>query len=269
MNHPDTVPVHRCAESVDMTQPHVPERSPVVKAKVLVALAIVLASWGGNMGYQIVQDGLRVKVSMTPQLLLAFVMLTAMAVRCWRVRCDTLELAAPAGLIRRLSATSVDVCTNWVLVFCPIVCAAMFLSWAATGELRWEYDHSINTEHPVLAGLGCFLVCVGLVITYIVLFAWPVSRQRQSVGHFFAGMVILSEKGPMSLRDAVFRLLLGIITVVLGAISIPLAYVRRDRKLWHDCAYHTSAMVVVTWQKKTCQIDSSMPPRVPITGKGR
>lgn len=141
----------------------------------------------------------------------------------------------PAGLSRRFLAFLIDIVVCFALVLVPVTLAVLLLEFVQTGDFSWYVERREARSTDVFVFIGGFASFLGGVVLYAV----PAWRGRQSPGGVVFG-VYLRSPAPVSLWRAVSRACFGYVTICTAFISVPMALMRRDRRMWHDLFFHTS-----------------------------
>jgi uncharacterized RDD family membrane protein YckC len=146
-----------------------------------------------------------------------------------------MDMSKPVGLFKRFAACLIDLLVYLVLLLPSITFLALLVEGARTGELAWWFsrDHRVPTDIFIEISFAITM------ISFFVLFALPVSRQRQSLGQLIMGYIVLTEGGSISLFKASLRGLLACFAWILFIISCPMALLRKDKRMWHDLVFNT------------------------------
>lgn len=145
-----------------------------------------------------------------------------------------------AGLTRRFGAFVVDFMMCGILATAPMTLVALGLEGLATGQFSLEVERDYRMGHDSIAS---GLVIVSMVIM-LLLFSLPLSNKRRSAGTVLCGFAIRSDE-PLGLGGACGRTFLGFITLSGMIVSVPMALRRDDKRMWHDLAFDTRAVVAV------------------------
>jgi uncharacterized RDD family membrane protein YckC len=144
------------------------------------------------------------------------------------------------SLKRRFLSFLIDFAVNILVAGVPITLIALLLNWYQSTEFNWvvfrPYNHSTDTIYFVL------FVIQGLGV--LVLFGYPISRKKQSVGGIITSTFIEPSTN-ISLLKASLRSLLGLLTLAAGAISIPWALASAGKRMWHDLIFGTFPIKII------------------------
>ena len=143
-----------------------------------------------------------------------------------------------AGLLRRFGAFLLDFLLCGLLVIPVSASLALLLEGAVTGAFAFSVRRDEALPHDIA---GHALVLVNMVVV-LVLFALPLARQRRSAGAILCNLSVVPA-APLGLERACLRTLLGFVTLAAALISVPMALSRADKRLWHDLAFDTPAVI--------------------------
>jgi len=156
---------------------------------------------------------------------------------------DPAEIGLPfPGVFRRFVAFLVDFIVA-MTVMAPVLGVIVALTeWSRTGVFQWAFER--ETRAPIdgiLAPAGTVLVGVALAVYY----AFPLVRRRPSPGACIAGYQVLPDDGvTMTLRTALLRTLLGLISVWTAFLAPFIARDRKNGKFWLDKIFGTRAVML-------------------------
>ncbi len=146
-----------------------------------------------------------------------------------------------AGLLRRFGAFMIDFTLCVVLATTPTTLIALGFESLATGRFSLEVERDYRMAHDSLA-LPLILASMAAAL---VLFSLPLSRGRRTAGTVICGYAIQSYER-IGLAGACGRTFLGFIALCGMILSVPMALRRADKRMWHDLAFDTRAVLAVT-----------------------
>ncbi len=112
-----------------------------------------------------------------------------------------------------------------------------------TGTFVWSV-HRPPTDGDVIIGI---MLIVPYMLGLLLYFAWPQYRARPSPGDLLLGIrVTQTRPRPLSLSNAMGRVLLGMLAFSAWFITVPLALADPEKRMWQDKAYGTR---VVKWSE--------------------
>jgi hypothetical protein len=200
----------------------------------IVLLALSKGSFSIGMGAETKNGVYTLVLSCPPFALLPFTILLILFIYAARTNIqDNLRTVVPS-LKRRFLALLIDFIVNLLIVVIPATIIALVLNWYQTNEFSWivsrPYNSSTDRGYFIVYAIQCF----GL----FVLFGLPVCQRKQSVGGIVTNTFIES-KTDISLIKATFRSIAGFFTLACSVISIPLAWLSEDKRMWHDSLFNT------------------------------
>jgi uncharacterized RDD family membrane protein YckC len=174
-------------------------------------------------------------LSLPPLSFAVFALLcAAYATSMIRPSIKTIDTLPTAGIARRFASFFIDFFTNLFIAGVVTTAVALLINGYQSGDFAWHvarpYEETKDSIYVILFVLT--------VIAAIVLFALPVSLKKQSVGCSIMGMYIHSERR-LSVFKSTLRTLVGYLTMCAALISVPMAWARKDRRMWHDKAFGT------------------------------
>jgi len=138
------------------------------------------------------------------------------------------------SLRRRFVCFLIDFPLNIMVIGVPITLIDLVINCLQTNEFSWEINRLYNTSTDTIYFVLQILVFIGVLI----LFGYPISRRKQSLGGIITNTFIES-KTDISLTKASLRSLVGFLTLAAGVISIPWAWLSKDKRMWHDSLFGT------------------------------
>lgn len=138
------------------------------------------------------------------------------------------------SLKRRFLSFLIDFPINLLVIGVPITLIALIINWLQTNEFSWVVYRPYNTSTDKIYFVLYAIQALGV----LALFGFPISHSKQSVGGIITNTIIES-KSSISLLSASLRSLVGFLTLAAGAISIPWAWLGKDKRMWHDSLFDT------------------------------
>lgn len=200
-----------------------------------LAWALTLIATGGlAISLQVAPGNYLIQVVSSPFVIIPSIIGVGILVGILRRECPP-PAEFPARLWRRGVAFAIDVATIGFAFMPLLAIVAVFVEYLATGELRWHFHRTSREPRDIVNELGVSGLLAGLLL----LVAWPPSKGKQSVGQFLMGIVVLPGTRGLPLVKSVLRALLGYLTLCCGIVSVPMAFSRKDKRMWHDRAFDT------------------------------
>ena len=190
---------------------------------------------GGGAGFSAsISDGaFSMEASCSPVGIFGFIVYLGLYIWSLAGQVATPKRTPPQSMRWRALCLFLDIPVIVCLVTVPMALVALLIESSHTGQFVWNFARTSPSPSDS-AIMAAFYV--SLVIDLVV-YALPVGLQRQSPGSLITNSFTQS-KNPSVLR-AVGRAMLSIFVLTLGAISIPMAWARKDKRFWHDVAFDT------------------------------
>jgi uncharacterized RDD family membrane protein YckC len=210
-----------------------------VYLSIMFILTLILALKNDDMGVGITMEAKNgiytLSLSLPPLFFVVFAILcVAYAISMIRPSIKTADTWPASGPARRFVSYLIDYFINLTIAGIVFTSVALVINGYQSGSFTWQvtrpYQETKDSIYVILFVL--------LVIVTIVLFALPVSLKKQSVGCAIMGIYIHSERR-LSVFKSTLRTLLGFVTMAGALISVPMAWAREDRRMWHDKAFGT------------------------------
>lgn len=137
----------------------------------------------------------------------------------------------PAGVLRRTLAFVIDFIANVTIASISVGSIVLLFEIIRIGTPKWY----ISRTDPL------FIDATAIIVVYLILlflFALPIFKGKQSLGQLVMNMIIVAEKN-LSLFSAVLRSFLGLVILATFIVSVPLSWLRSDRRMWHDLIFGT------------------------------
>jgi hypothetical protein len=135
---------------------------------------------------------------------------------------------------RRFFAFYIDFLFAVLMSACWMGFTELSIEAARTGVFSWSI-HRRPTDWDIALGWILLLPYITAILVY---FAWPQHRGRQSPGDLLLGIGLKYDK-PLSLSQAVGRVLLGLMALSAWIVTVPLALTDSQKRMWQDKSYGT------------------------------
>ena len=206
---------------------------------VIAMLGIVFLGPEMRLGIQAGSGEYLYEAKLAPTSALAFVVALAVYLMALRRPDNYVPQDYSAGLMQRFGAFFIDFTLCLILAVVPTTFVAIALEGFATGRFSLEIERDFRAGHdPIVWGL----MPISMIIL-LALLSLPLTKGRRSAGTVVTGYSIRTD-APIGLGSACGRTLLGFITLCGMFLSVPMALMREDKKLWHDLAFNTRAVKV-------------------------
>ncbi len=142
----------------------------------------------------------------------------------------------PSTLTRRFISFIVDAVIIYEIVVPITITIVLFIESKRTGSFAWSIFRKefYNID---------FLPILFYTLALSTLFALPVWKQKRSIGNTVTNIYITSDN-ELSFVKSVLRFFLGAITIGFFMITVPLAFFRKDKRMWHDIVFGTYSSVL-------------------------